>query len=235
MDALTESAVNAFARARIEEGAKPSTVNRELATLSHFLNRCVRWGWLNRDKAPFVSKLKEGRGRVIALTDLQCADLLRAAVADEDSDLWLFVLICLHTSMRHGEARRLRWEHFDADRRRFYIPEAKAGEREQPVSPELAKVLVEQRAQRKVQSGYVFKPGPGSETEYRHTFRKAFGRAAKAARLDPDLITPHVLRHTAITKLVKAGVDLPTIQRVSGHKTLTMVLRYSHVDGKPHR
>ncbi len=34
------------------------------------------------------------------------------------------------------------------------------------------------------------------------------------------------MRHTAITRLVKAGVDLPTIQRISGHKTLAMVLRY---------
>jgi len=37
------------------------------------------------------------------------------------------------------------------------------------------------------------------------------------------------MRHTAITALVKAGVDLPTIQRISGHKTLDMVLRYTHV------
>ena len=41
-------------------------------------------------------------------------------------------------------------------------------------------------------------------------------------------ITRHTLRHTAITHLVQAGVDLPTVQRVSGHKTLQMVCRYSH-------
>jgi hypothetical protein len=42
-------------------------------------------------------------------------------------------------------------------------------------------------------------------------------------------MTPHVMRHTAITALVKAGIDLPTIQRISGHKILAMVLRYTHV------
>jgi hypothetical protein len=40
------------------------------------------------------------------------------------------------------------------------------------------------------------------------------------------------MRHTAITRLVKAGVDLPTIQRISGHKTLAMVLRYTHIYGE---
>jgi len=86
-------------------------------------------------------------------------------------------------------------------------------------------------AERGEVEGYVFKGGVGSATGYRHTFRKAFQRAVVRAGLDPALVTPHVLRHTAITKLVKAGVDLPTVQRVSGHKTLTMVLRYAHVDG----
>ena len=40
------------------------------------------------------------------------------------------------------------------------------------------------------------------------------------------------MRHTAITKLVQAGVDVPTIQRISGHKTAAMVLRYVHVHGQ---
>ena len=39
------------------------------------------------------------------------------------------------------------------------------------------------------------------------------------------------MRHTAITRLVQAGVDLPTIQRISGHMTLAMMLRYAHVSG----
>jgi site-specific recombinase XerD len=40
------------------------------------------------------------------------------------------------------------------------------------------------------------------------------------------------LRHTAITHLVQSGVDLPTVQRISGHKTLAMVARYSHQSGE---
>lgn len=40
------------------------------------------------------------------------------------------------------------------------------------------------------------------------------------------------MRHTGITKLVEAGVDFPTIQRISGHKTLAMVMRYVHLSDK---
>jgi integrase len=92
-------------------------------------------------------------------------------------------------------------------------------------------VLIEIRETRDDQDGYIFAPGPGSETDCRASFRKAFRRAATKAGLNPDLVTPHVMRHTAITRLIKVGVDLPTVQKVSGHKTLAMVLRYNHVAG----
>ncbi|MES3055850.1 site-specific integrase [Sphingomonas faeni] len=233
LDGISETLIKTFIQSRRRAKAKDSTINRELATLSHLLRCAARWKWIGRDKIPTIDRLREGAGRIIALSPDQCAALLHGAVEDQDPDLWLFIMICLQTSMRHGEARRLRWEHYDAHRRRFYIPEAKAGEREQPVPTQLAEALEAVMEDRRVSSGYVFAGGPGSKTGYRHTFRKAFARAADRAGLDPAIITPHVMRHTAITKLVKAGIDLPTVQRVSGHKTLAMVLRYTHIDG-PH-
>lgn len=54
----------------------------------------------------------------------------------------------------------------------------------------------------------------------------------EAAKLDPKQVVRHTLRHTAITHLVQAGVDLPTVKRISGHKTLAMVERYSHRNGE---
>lgn len=47
-----------------------------------------------------------------------------------------------------------------------------------------------------------------------------------------DFTGRHTLRHTAITHLVQAGVDLPTVKRISGHKTWAMVGRYSHQNGE---
>ncbi|MBM3347662.1 MAG: site-specific integrase, partial [Betaproteobacteria bacterium] len=61
--------------------------------------------------------------------------------------------------------------------------------------------------------------------------RKAFVRCVVAAGLDPKQVVRHTLRHTAITHLVQAGVDLPTVRRISGHKTLAMVERYAHQSG----
>lgn len=58
-----------------------------------------------------------------------------------------------------------------------------------------------------------------------------FRRCVLAAGLDVKQVVRHTLRHTAITHLVQAGVDLPTVKRISGHKNLSMVERYSYQNG----
>jgi site-specific recombinase XerD len=76
-------------------------------------------------------------------------------------------------------------------------------------------------------------PSIASRSGHTQDVRKAFVRCVVAAGLDPKKVVRHTLRHTAITHLVQAGVDLPTVKRISGHKTLAMVERYAHQHG-PH-
>jgi len=140
-------------------------------------------------------------------------------------------MIGLRTGMRHSEILAIRKENVELDRLRIWIPKAKAGAREQPITEDLADYLRGRLKMLPTGSPWLF-TSPGSQTGHVHTIRKAFQRSAKRAGLDPDLITPHVLRHTVVTHLVQAGVDLPTVQRVSGHKTLTMVARYAHQNGE---
>jgi site-specific recombinase XerD len=71
----------------------------------------------------------------------------------------------------------------------------------------------------------------GSKSGRTVDIRKPFVRCVEAAGLDPLQVVRHTLRHTAITHLVQAGVDLPTVKRISGHKTLVMVERYAHQSG----
>jgi putative addiction module antidote len=53
----------------------------------------------------------------------------------------------------------------------------------------------------------------------------------QAAGLDPKRVVRHTLTHAAITHPVQTGVDLPTVKRISGHKTMVVLERYAHRSG----
>ncbi len=58
--------------------------------------------------------------------------------------------------------------------------------------------------------------------------RSRLAKAAAAAGLGTS-ITPHMLRHTAATRLIEAGVDIRYIQRLLGHASLATTELYTHV------
>lgn len=58
--------------------------------------------------------------------------------------------------------------------------------------------------------------------------RSRLAKAASAAGLSGH-VTPHMLRHSAATQLIEAGVDIRYIQRLLGHASLSTTEIYTHV------
>jgi integrase len=184
---------------------KPATVNRELATLSHLLNKAVEWGWIERQPAK-IRKLKEDNGRIVYLSPAQAAALLESAKSDQTRQIYPFILIGLRTGMRKSEILSIRRAHVDLDARSIYIPAAKAGARSQPISADLASFLVDYIDTLPKGTPWLF-PSVGASQGHTVDVRKAFVRAVTAAALDP------------------------TVKRISGHKTMAMVERDAHQSG----
>ena len=231
VDQLKDFALKQYRRKRVDAGATNATVNREFSTLHHLLSRAIDWKWMARDRLPKIEKPRESRKQIRVLTEAQSKALITAAVADQDGLLWLFVAFGLGAAMRHSEIVRVRFDEVDFGTRRIWIDKAKAGEREQPITPALADAIERQRVMSDDQDGYIFPARGKTKLPYRRDMRIGFERAVIRAGMDPRKVTPHVMRHTAITRLVQAGVDIPTIQKISGHKTVAMVLHYTHVHG----
>jgi integrase len=221
--------ISRFKKQREDQCAAPATINRELAVLSHLLNKGIEWGWINT-KPGKITRFREDKGRITYLTPEQCARLLEEAKTDQSPHIFPFIIIGLSTAMRRMEILLIRREHVDLARRRIFIPEAKAGSRDQPITQELVTFLEGHIAALPKGTDWLF-PQVGSRTGHVVDIRKAFRRSVERAGMDPDQVLRHTLRHTAITHLVQAGVDLTTVQKISGHRTLSMVARYAHANG----
>ena len=191
-------------------------------------DQAIEWGWT--DRRPKIKRLPENSGRIVYLTTEQAARLVEAAKADANEVVYPFIVIGLETSMRKSEILSIRRENIDLERRVIYIPKAKAGAREQPITKHLAEFLAGYLAV-ETASPWLF-PSLAAKAGRVMDVKKSYRRVVKAAGLDPKQIVRHTLRHTAITHLVQSGVDLPTVKRISGHKTLSMVEKYAHQNGE---
>lgn len=237
LDGITEFALKQFRKEKLAEGLSEATVNRYMATLRHMLNRAAsrQWKWIKPDKVPEFDLAKEARKPIRILSAQQSARLMKAAAEDEDPDIELFCAFALGAAMRHSEILERRFDEVDFFSNRVWINKAKAGEREQPITTTLAMAIQRHRELQPEdrRNSWIFPArDKRAKSPHRLSMDAQFARVVKAAGLDPKQVTPHILRHTAITRLVKAKVDIPTIQKISGHKSYRMVLHYTHVHGQ---
>ena len=137
----------------------------------------------------------------------------------------MFIRIGFETAMRKMEILSIKLKDIHLENNRIYIPDAKAGARMQPITAGLAeqlKTYIENLKRENPLAEWLF---PSATAKNGHTIdiRKAFVRCVQRANLDIEKVTPH---------LVQNGVDLLTVQHISGHKTLKMVQHYFHQNGK---
>jgi len=216
------------------EKRKAGTVNRYLAYFSHAFTVASReWEWCSENPLRRVSKLKEPRGRVRFLDDKERKALLEAVKdvderAFEHPYLYPLVVLAISTGARQGELLRLRWADVDLKKGVAVVHETKNdGRRALPLTG-LALDLLKERKRQAVRSvhkdrDFVF-AGEDGEPYYPRTEWEIALREA-----DIRNFRFHDLRHTAASYLAMNGATLAEIAEVLGHKTLSMVKRYSHL------
>jgi integrase len=207
-----------------------STVNRILATYRRMGRKLFKWQVI-ASPLPMIPLRKEQNARDYVLSEEAEQALLRAAMHDCNPYIWLFIKLGLATSLRHSELLRARLDNFDPARRRLRI-QVKGGRwRRQPLTRSITEIFIREREMAKDPQGWIF-PSLKSESGHVVSMRAAFSRCVKAAGMDPAVVVPHTMRHTAVTRLAAIGADIKTIQEFSGHESLTMVLRYAHAQDR---
>lgn len=221
---ITPRLINEFKQKRIMSGVKPSTINRDLATLRKAFNLAVKeWEWVKDSPMSKVSLERENNKRDRWLTFEEEDRLLQHCPP------WLreIVMFALNTGMRMDEILSLAWKNVDLFRKTITVFESKNGEKRTiPMDEEIFEILKDKSRVRSIQTDLVF-----SSKNHTHFFRQNVGRVFRSAlkKAKIDNFHFHDLRHTFATRLVQSGkVDLYAISKILGHKSISMTQRYSH-------
>jgi integrase len=230
LDQITAFTLQKFQAHCQKKGMAEATANRILATYRRMGRKLVRWRVVS-SVLPMIELRKERNARDCVISEEQEQRLLAAALQDANPYTWLFIKLGMATSLRHSEMLRARWDGFDPERRRLRV-QVKGGRwRRQPLTRGITEILAREQEMAQDPSGWLF-PSPASQTGHIDSMRAPFTRCVVAVGLNPAIVVPHVMRHTAITRLAAIGADIKTIQEFSAHESLAMVLRYAHAQDR---
>ena len=201
------------------EGKSANTIRLHLALLSH-LFEIARKEWRMAsliNPVELVRKPKLPQGRERRLVDDEEARLL-AACQSVNPELAAIARFAIETAMRQGEILGMTWTLVDPRRRVVHIPDPKNGiARDVPLSSAAERVL---SALPRRMDGKVW-------TYTQDGMRASWRRALAQAGIDG--LTFHDLRHEATSRLFEKGFNPMEVSAITGHKTLQMLKRYTHL------
>lgn len=197
-----------------------STVRLEMSLLSNLFDiGRIEWGVCDENPVKNVRKPKPVPGRERRLTPREDRLILRYCFNHSNKELYSIVVIALETAMRQGEILGLHWEHLNLKGRIAHLPMTKNGsKRDVPFSMKVRDVFVRMGVK---SSGPVFSyTGSGLKSSWRFMMKK----------LNIEDLHFHDCRHEAVSRLFELGtMDMMEVAAISGHKSLAMLKRYTHL------
>lgn len=197
---------------RISEGVKPATLNRELQTLKAVFNDLIRSAQYDgKNHFAGVKQIKLHESKTVFLTMEQIQKLF-SYLQKSESDAYLIALICLSTGSRWGEAQTLAMS--DLSPGMFHYHETKSKKsRSVPVSDDLYQRVFERLS-------------IGSFSDAYSTFTR---RLYETGIELPEGQRTHVLRHTFASHYMMNGGNILALQKILGHSSLNMTMKYAHL------
>lgn len=234
--ALTPKIVAEYRDQRLSEGMSHSSVRLELALLSHLYSVAIKeWRMgLVMNPVALIWKPKPHQGRMRRLQGDEQERILAECETHSNPMLGWMVRVALHTGMRLGEIRTLRVSQVDLVKRVIRLSDTKNGSsRTVPLTRDATDVLtraVERRGltPRPSTTDLVFFGEPNRNGEIRgYRIEKAWADVKRRSGVSDFHF--HDLRHESVSRLVELGLSDQEVASISGHRSMQMLKRYTHL------
>ena len=231
--AVTPDLVAKFRDKRLQAGLASNTVRLDLALLGHLYAVAIReWGiGLTYNPVRLIRKPSPGAARDRRLTTEEESRLMAAVAEHSNPMLRWIVTIAVETGMRLSEIVTLTRDQVHVSRRIVRLTDTKnSSPRTVPLTVTAAKALRQALANpiRPIDTDLVFFGEPGRDGKRRpYVFNRTWQRIVKKVGLANFHF--HDLRHEAVSRLVEAGLSDQEVAAISGHKSWSMLKRYTHL------
>lgn len=201
---------------RIKEGITANNMNREHAYLRAVFNELQRIGeWQHDNPLKNLRQFKVEDRELSYLTSEQIAQLLDA-LKPRTSSAYIITKICLSTGARWSEAEQLTIN--QVRNSQVIFNRTKSGKnRAVPITLELEREILESKC-----TTFGMRLFKSSYEDFRRCINKL------GLELPQGQLT-HVLRHTFASHFMMNGGNILTLQRILGHSSITMTMKYAHL------
>ncbi|CDW95838.1 putative Site-specific recombinase, phage integrase family [Thiomonas arsenitoxydans] len=227
----------------LQEGLAPQTVIHHINVLSalfSFVEKDLSIDLPAGNPASKVRKPAAPPARDRRLRAGEVDALLAAAAQARAVGLRQIIILAVETSMRLGELLGLEWSRIDLARRTAHLVDTKNGSA-RTVALSTAALDALHSLPRRL-DGRVF--GWQAKDSFEKTWQRCIVRAKAAyaeecaksgKKPDPAFLADlrfHDLRHEAASRLFEKGLGVMEVASMTGHKSLSMLKRYTHIEAE---
>jgi integrase/recombinase XerD len=243
VDVLAAGRVHAdlWVAGQLENGAEAASVRRRLSALSSFYRYCAAHDLVGRSPTTGVARpmVDPDYTATVGLARDEARALVAAAAADRGRQALrtaAVIRLLLHNALRVDEACAADVADLGADAGHRVLRVTRKGARKAkvPLTPATAAALDAYLAERAGLAAAAALTGPllatttGGRLRQGHLW-ELVRRLAQAAGIEAWAeLSPHSLRHSAITFALDAGAALRDVQDYAGHRDPRTTRRYDH-------
>ena len=221
------------------------TIARRLSAMRQYYRFMISEKSRKDDPTSTIESPKQGRTLPKTLSETEVSTLIRVAAeagTAESTRLVCLLEMLYATGLRVSELVGLSMAAV-GEETQFLLVEGKGGrERMVPLSDPAQKAMTNYF---EVRQGFIAPEDDGTQAQWlfpsktsvkghltRQRFAQLLKDLARAAKVDEERVSPHVLRHAFATHLLSRGADLRSVQKMLGHADIATTQIYTHILNK---
>lgn len=207
---------------KTNKNISPATVRLEMSLLSNLFDIArIEWGYCEGNPVTNVRKPKPSPGRERRLSPREERYILRYCEHHKNRELLAIVTLAIETAMRQSEIINMTWENICLKSRIVQLLDTKNGhKRDVPLSLKARDTLASLKSGGRGKGRVFTYTSNGIKSSWRYMMKA----------LNIEDLRFHDLRHEAISRLFEnTDLDMMEVSAISGHRSLAMLKRYTHL------